>query len=65
MFLVYTLNVMDKNEVSDRIQLKRHAISLEDDPNKIAKLQNDLKILELRMQIEVFRDRIDALQNKH
>tara|TARA_Y100000385_G_C12539548_1_gene403168 strand:+ start:259 stop:429 length:171 start_codon:yes stop_codon:yes gene_type:complete len=56
---------MDKNEVSDKIQLKRHAISLEDDPNRIAKLQNDLKILELRMQIEVFRDRIDALQNKH
>jgi hypothetical protein len=55
---------MDKNEVSDKIQLKRHAISLEDDPIKVASLQNDLKILELRLQIEVFRDRIAALQNK-
>jgi hypothetical protein len=54
---------MNKDEVSDKIKLKKHAVSLEDDPNRLAKLQNDLKILEFRYQIELYRERIKLLSD--
>ena len=54
----------NKNDIHDQIKLKRHAISLEHDSNKLATLQNDLKILQLRLQIETFKERIENLRRK-
>lgn len=53
---------MSKEEIQNKISLKRHAISLEKDSNRLAELRNDLKVLELRMQIEVFKERIESLR---
>lgn len=55
----------NKQDINDQIKLKKHAISLENDSNKLAGLQNDLKILELRLQIETYRERIENLKQKH
>ncbi|WP_159439317.1 hypothetical protein [Tenacibaculum agarivorans] len=55
----------NKQDINDQIKLKKHAISLENDSNKLAGLQNDLKILELRLQIETYRERIENLRNKN
>ena len=57
--------MVNKHEIQDQIALKKHAISLEYDSNKLATLQNDLKILELRLQIESYKERIDSLRNKN
>lgn len=54
----------NKLDIQDQITLKKHAISLENDSNKLATLQNDLKILELRLQIETFKERIENLRRK-
>ncbi len=54
----------NKESIQNQIKLKKHAISLENDSNKLATLQNDLKILELRFQIETYRERIDNLREK-
>ncbi len=54
----------NKLDIQDQITLKKHAISLEHDSNRLAKLQNDLKILELRLQIESFKERIESLRNR-
>lgn len=55
---------MNKSELLNKISLKKHAVSLENDSNKLASLQNDLKILELRLQIETFKERIQILRDK-
>lgn len=55
--------IMSKEEVQDKIKLKKHEISLEDDSNKLSKLNQDLRILELRFQIEVFKERVQNLKN--
>lgn len=55
---------MNKSELLNKISLKKHAVSLENDSNKLASLQNDLKILELRFQIETFKERIQILRDK-
>ena len=55
----------NKLDIQDQIELKKHAISLENDSNKLASLQNDLKILELRLQIEAYKERIESLKNKN
>ena len=52
---------MDEIEISNKINLKKHAISLENDPNKLVALQNDLKILELRLQIKKYSEKIKNL----
>ena len=57
--------MVNRNSTQDKIKLKKHAISLERDSNKLAGLQNDLKILELRLQIEIFKERIELLRNKN
>lgn len=54
----------DIQDIQDQITLKKHAISLEHDSNRLAKLQNDLKILELRAQIETYKKRIENLKRK-
>lgn len=54
----------NKLDIQDQITLKKHAISLENDSNKLAALQNDLKILELRLQIKTYRERIETLKRK-
>ena len=65
-YLVITLatqtnNIMDKNEIQDKIQLKKHEISLENDSNRLSKLNKDLNILKLRYQIEVYKERIENI----
>ena len=52
-------------ELRDKESLTQHAISLEKHPNRKAKLQNDLKIIRLRLQIEDFKERIKNLQNNN
>lgn len=52
---------MDKNEIQDKIQLKKHEISLENDSNRLSKLNKDLNILKLRYQIEVYKERIENI----
>ena len=52
---------MDKIEILNKIKLKKHAISLEKESNELANLQNDLKILELRLQINYYREKIKKL----
>ena len=54
----------NKNDIHDQIKLKKYAISLEHDSIKLATLQNDLKILQLRLQIETFKERIENLRRK-
>lgn len=54
----------NKLDIQDQIKLKKHAISLEHDSNRLVTLQNDLKILELRLQIESFKERIENLKLK-
>jgi hypothetical protein len=49
-------------ELRNKESLTQHAISLEKHPNRKAKLQNDLKIIRLRLQIEDFKERIKNLQ---
>lgn len=64
-FLTHQYYMANKQHINDQIKLKKHAISLENDSNKLAGLQNDLKILELRLQIETYRERIENLKQKH
>lgn len=54
----------NKLDIQNQIKLKKHAISLENDSNKLASLQNDRKILELRLQIETYKERIETLKEK-
>jgi hypothetical protein len=54
---------MNKQDLKNKEALKRHAISLEKNPNRKAKLQNDLNILHLRIQIEDFKEKIERLRN--
>ena len=54
----------NKLDIQNQIKVKKHAISLENDSNKLASLQNDLKILELRLQIETYKERIENLRAK-
>ncbi|MCF6168008.1 hypothetical protein [Lutibacter sp.] len=42
---------MNNLEIQNKIELTRHAISLEKDPNKLRELQKDKEVLELRTQI--------------
>ena len=62
-FLTNTINMANKLDIQDQIKLNKHAISLENDSNKLASLQNDLKILELRLQIETYKERIENLRS--
>ncbi|WBX70880.1 hypothetical protein [Tenacibaculum retecalamus] len=57
--------MVNKQDIQDQIKLKKHAITLENDSNKLASLQNDLKILELRLQIESYKERIELLKTKN
>lgn len=54
---------MEKNDIDGKIAIKQKEISVEHDPNKKAKLNNDLKILNLRKQIMTFQERIVQLRN--
>lgn len=56
---------MNIQELRDKESLIQHAISLEDQPNRLAKLQNDLKIIRLRLQIEDYKEKVKLLQNKN
>ena len=49
---------MNNLEIQNKIQLTKHAISLEKDPNKLQNLQNDKDILELRIQINNIKEKI-------
>lgn len=54
---------MDNNDINGKISLKQKEISVEQDPNKKAKLNNDLQILNLRKQIISFQQRIEQIRN--
>jgi len=53
---------MNKQEVQDRIQLKRLELAKENDSNKLRVINNDIHILQLRYQIEIFKERIENLR---
>lgn len=53
---------MVENSIDGRIQIKNKEIQFETDPNKKAKLQRDLEILNLRKQIEALRNKIEFKQ---
>lgn len=59
-----TIDDMKKEELKNKESITQHAISLEDDPNKLATLQNDLKIIRLRLQIDDYKERVEVLKNK-
>ncbi|WP_157588770.1 hypothetical protein [Psychroserpens burtonensis] len=52
---------MNNIEIKNKIELTKHAISLEKDPNKLQNLQNEKEILELRIQINNYREKIKKL----
>jgi hypothetical protein len=54
---------MNNIEIQNKIQLTKHAISLEKDPNKLQTLQKDKEVLELRIQINNIKEKIKNLQN--
>lgn len=54
---------MENNDINGKIAVKQKEISVEQDPNKRAKLNNDLQILNLRKQIITFQKRIEQIRN--
>lgn len=52
---------MNKQEVQNQIQLKKFELAKENDSNKLRELNNDIQILQLRYQIEIFKERIENL----
>jgi hypothetical protein len=54
---------MGNNNINGKIAVKQKEISVEQDPNKKAKLNNDLQILNLRKQIISFQERIEQIRN--
>jgi len=54
---------MEINEIGAKIELKMKAISLEKCFNRKAKLQKELKILELRRDIISYHEKIKQVKN--
>ncbi len=54
---------MENNEIEGKIQVKQKEISVERDPSKKANLEKELQILNIRKQINFFRDKITQLRN--
>lgn len=48
----------------EKLTIKKHELGFEDNPNKKSKIQNDIKILELRLEIDRIRSQIVALQTR-
>ncbi|WP_170061724.1 hypothetical protein [Nonlabens arenilitoris] len=48
-------------EIDEKIQLKQKELSLSDSPEKKANIQNELKKLQLRKEIEAIRKRIEQI----
>jgi len=55
---------MNDIEIQNKIQLTKHAISLEKDPNKLQELQKDKDVLELRIQINKIKEKIKNFRKK-
>ena len=54
---------MNNDEINGKIAVKQKEISVEQNPNKKAELQKDLQVLNLRMQIISFQNRIEQIRN--
>lgn len=54
---------MDKNEINNKIILKQKELDLEQDFNKKNKLRRDLQVLNLRNDINDFKEKINQLTN--
>lgn len=54
---------MENNEIDGKIAVKQKEVAVEHDPNRKAKLQKDLQILNLRKQIISFQYRIEQIRN--
>ena len=54
---------MENNEIDGKIAVKQKEVTVEHDPNRKAKLQKDLQILNLRKQIISFQYRIEQIRN--
>ncbi len=54
---------MENDDINGKISVKQKEISIEQNPNKKAKLNNDLQILNLRKQIITFQKRIEQIRN--
>ena len=49
---------MNNIEIKNKVELTKHTISLEKDPNKLQKLHKDKEVLELRTQINNIKEKI-------
>ena len=58
------IDTMNDIEIQNKIQLTKHAISLEKDPNKLQELQKDKDVLELRIQINKIKEKIKNFRKK-
>ena len=54
---------MKNEDISAKIELKNKEISLEKDFNRKAKMQKELQILQLRSQINSYKERIEQIRN--
>ncbi len=49
---------MEKSEILKRIQLKNEEIRLNSNNDKKAKLQNELEVLKIKLEIQNLKDRL-------
>lgn len=55
---------MDENDINGKIQLKQKEISIEKDPEKKSRLQQELQILNFRNQIDFYRNKITQIRSR-
>lgn len=53
---------MEESDLNGRIAVKQKEVSVEQDPNKKAELQNQLKVLNFRKDIEDIKQKISRLK---
>jgi hypothetical protein len=57
-----TINNMEHQE---KLKLKQQELSYQSNPNKKAEIQNDIKVLKIRIEIDNLRSQIINLQAKN
>ncbi len=54
---------MDENDINGKLAVKQKEISVEKNPERKSRLQQELQILNWRKQIEFFKNKITQLKN--
>ncbi len=52
-----------ENDINGKIQLKQKEISIENNPEKKSRLQQELQILNFRKQIDFYRNKITQIRS--